>query len=474
MNSFPVFIEILYPMPPPKANMKGAIILFCCLFFILAGKSNAGTIFVDICADSPGDGSRSNPYHNLTAALNAAAPGDVIVVQSGFHPERLIIDKPLTITATGGPVVIGQAASYVDIRANCPGDGSTKNPYYNLSAAVDAAAPGEVIILRNRYYPESLTINKPLTIITCGKQTIIGQDQALFVMSLNIRIQGDPNPNNWENRFPRIVKMLWTYEAGQGPHIIGMQELELEPLFNLNDRLSNYRFFGKDRGDGEAVAIFYRPNRLELIEHGDFFLGISERRSRGNCDGRDKDHNNRVVVWGRFRDKQSQKTFYVYNTHFSHKNSCERRGSALIMADNIAKRAHLNDPVIAMGDFNDGQEPDGRLNTSFEMLLDNTGLVNSYRVIHKFHENEEFSTSNTGFKNVRKGRMIDFVLVSPSFQVYNANIDRTMFTSSGGPVCCYRINSQGNCTSTGDKSSGLLMYSDHWALWAVVGLGHKH
>ncbi len=408
--------------------------------------------------------------------------GLIILFCSVFFLESLVSSQPLTIAASSGDAVIGQNTIWADIRADCSGDGSKSNPYFNLTAAVDAAASRDFIIVQSGFYPERLVISKPQTITASGGPAvigrgqyggprIIGQGQPLLAMTLNVRIpkEEDGETNNWANRLPRILRMLKVHEAGQGPHIVGMQELRTETWKDLDRDLTNYRSFRKDRGDGELLAVFYRLDRLKLLEHGNFFLGINERRSRGDCDDGKPDDNSRVVVWGRFHDKLANKTFYVYNTHFPSENSCERRGSALIMTEGIASRTHVKDPVIAMGDFNDGQEPNGCLNTSFAMLLENTGLVNSYRESRVFHETEKFSTSNGGYSNLRKEQMIDFVLVSPSLEIYNANIDRTMFTRSGDLVSCYQINSQGRCTNTGDIASDLLMYSDHWAVWAVVG-----
>lgn len=99
-------------MKPNKFNIIGIFILFGSVFFLMTGKCHADTIHVDIRADCPGDGSQAKPYHNLTTAVNAAEAGDIMIVQSRIYPvdpqESLIISKPLIITASGGPVVIGQ------------------------------------------------------------------------------------------------------------------------------------------------------------------------------------------------------------------------------------------------------------------------------------------------------------------------------------------------------------------------------
>jgi dienelactone hydrolase len=75
---------------------------------IPGAQSQAQTVYVSGCAAGPGDGSPSNPYKTLTRAVEQTPPGSTLVVQGGSYPERLTIQKRLTITASGGPVQIGQ------------------------------------------------------------------------------------------------------------------------------------------------------------------------------------------------------------------------------------------------------------------------------------------------------------------------------------------------------------------------------
>jgi len=69
--------------------------------FLAAQSAPAGTIHVDACDPGPGE------YGTLTGARTAASPGDTIVIQGGFYPETLDIDKALTLTASDGPALVG-------------------------------------------------------------------------------------------------------------------------------------------------------------------------------------------------------------------------------------------------------------------------------------------------------------------------------------------------------------------------------
>jgi len=86
-------------------------ILSALALVLLAGVASvplqAQQVYVNGCAAGPGDGSPSDPYNTLTRAVTEAAPGCTLVVQGGSYPERLTIQKNLTITASGGPVLVG-------------------------------------------------------------------------------------------------------------------------------------------------------------------------------------------------------------------------------------------------------------------------------------------------------------------------------------------------------------------------------
>lgn len=294
--------------------------------------------------------------------------------------------------------------------------------------------------------------------------------QILTVMTLNVCMLRKKSPNRWSDRLPRIIKMLKIYENGKGPHILGIQEVTPGMYNDLRNRMPepHHRSIFERRGGpatqepDEGIAFFYRPDRVELLEWGEFVMTQDDRKRWGNCRPSSGGHpENRHIIWGRFRDKLANRAFYVYNTHFGG-SSCQTTGCAHIMARHIRDRAYSTKPVIAMGDFNVGMEKNGQHHGSYQTLLNHTRLVNSYCSIHD--KKGKFATHNDDFANIRTGRMIDYILISPSFQVYDADIDRTMFTRNGDPIPCYRIDPQGRCSKL-HRASDLLMYSDHWAVW---------
>lgn len=317
-------------------------------------------------------------------------------------------------------------------------------------------------------------------------------DPSLMVMTVNARIRTteDHRYQSWWYRLPRIVSMMRSYEAGRGPHIVGMQELESGQYDDTQETwlADGYGSFFYERGGSifwnrrEGLAIFYRTDRLSLLDQGEFTTSDEMRRVAGDCSrDADRDGANRTVVWGRFRDLVTGGTFYVYNTHFPSRNACERMGMAQLMAEEIDRREH-DDPFIALGDFNAGQETNGDFLSPYTTLRDSTGIVNSYREVHEFFDGDEFSTVG-GYANDRYGKMIDLVLGSPEFQVMDADIDHTVFPPDEGcspyrcdvyhnsePIDCHYV-SGGRCLDrerrdTGVTAANTVPYSDHWAVWA--------
>lgn len=73
--------------------------------------ATGATLHVDASATIPGDGSNSNPFRTIAAALALAGPGDTVLIRSGIYRERLRVpsgddDRPLTLRAADGARVI--------------------------------------------------------------------------------------------------------------------------------------------------------------------------------------------------------------------------------------------------------------------------------------------------------------------------------------------------------------------------------
>jgi endonuclease/exonuclease/phosphatase family metal-dependent hydrolase len=175
----------------------------------------------------------------------------------------------------------------------------------------------------------------------------LGRD--LRVMSVNVRVPVDADgANRWEARRDLFAATV----ARADPDVIGTQELHQRQGDDILRRLPRYNWFGRDRRGGHAdehMGIFYRRDRLTLIDQGDFWLSDTPAVPGSISWGHPYP---RMVTWGRFRDAQGRRVVLL-DTHFPYRAGDEdarAKAAALIMTriESIAG----GDPVILTGDFN--------------------------------------------------------------------------------------------------------------------------
>ncbi len=170
----------------------------------------------------------------------------------------------------------------------------------------------------------------------------------LRVMSFNVRY-GDAFDlgNMWKQRKEIVVDTI----RSQEPDILGVQECLDYQTDYIDNALPGYHWFGVGRepdGGGEMMAVFYRKDKLDPIETGNFWL--SEKPGEPGSKSW-KTHCSRMVTWARFRHRGTKRFFYFFNTHFDHGSKEARRQSALLLANRAGGIAN-DEPAIITGDFN--------------------------------------------------------------------------------------------------------------------------
>jgi endonuclease/exonuclease/phosphatase family metal-dependent hydrolase len=242
----------------------------------------------------------------------------------------------------------------------------------------------------------------------------------LDVMTFNIRYgsarEADAN-DEWANRALRVRDVI----AEFGPDVLGIQEALRFQIDSLRAWFPGLSETGVGRDDGETAgeysAILYRSERLEMLEGSTEWLSdtptVPGSKSWGN-------EIPRIVTWARFRDRETGRTFYVYNTHWDHQSQPSRERSAARVLERMAAREHGTDPVIVSGDFNAGE-----INPAFQALLAGTAnarLIDTFRAVRT-------DTTNTGtfngFTGATGGERIDAILASPEWRIRDAAIIRT-------------------------------------------------
>lgn len=257
------------------------------------------------------------------------------------------------------------------------------------------------------------------------------------VMTFNVRFD---NPSDGLNAWPHRIPIVEAYMKEEMPDIVGMQENLHHQNQDLLEIMPGYAFVGTGRDDGleggEFSPIFYRTDRFEKLQHGQFWLSETpdEPGSIGWAAVLP-----RIVTWIELNDKNTSRSFYVFNTHFSHVSDLARRKSMEFMSEQITQIAG-DSPVIAMGDFNIIKGTD-LYHHKIEHLKNNNSLINAEYISQTPVINAE-STFNA-FRDQIQPRVIDYIFVDGHFEVFSFGVDLV--------------------------KEGDVFISDHWPVKAVVG-----
>lgn len=236
----------------------------------------------------------------------------------------------------------------------------------------------------------------------------------LRVMSFNIRYGAAKDGDNaWPHRKELVVKTIREFN----PDLLGTQETLPFQAEYLSSELPEYSKIGWTRETnpkGEQCAIFYRSDRFELTQSGQFWL--SETPDEKYTKSWDSSLP-RVATWVVLSDKQDADNQFVFvNTHFDHRGKTARHESAKL----VHQRASELDgtPIILTGDFNcpEGSKP--------WKALTLPGLLKDTRRVAHPDPQESEGTFN-GFRGQAGEARIDWILTTDDFAVHSAEIVRT-------------------------------------------------
>jgi len=225
-------------------------------------------------------------------------------------------------------------------------------------------------------------------------------------MSFNIRYDNPSDGlNAWENRKDLVAKTISFHDVD----ICGLQEVLDHQLQNLAELLPEYEWIGVGRDDGakegEYAHIFYRSERLQLLESGFFWL--SETPEIAGSFGWDAACT-RIVTWGKFSTRTTHEEFYFFNTHFDHRGQMAREKSAALLLEEIESKTSF-EPVFVTGDFNctDKDKP-------YSILTSAQNEGSSLQDTQFLSQNGHYGGTQTfnGFNpDLRPNHIIDFIFV---------------------------------------------------------------
>lgn len=197
------------------------------------------------------------------------------------------------------------------------------------------------------------------------------------VMSFNVFSPGEPEPgeelppeearNSWEARAPLQLRTIARYQ----PDLIGFQEMEPVKLATYRAELIAYDAMEPAHPD-ELPSIFWRRDRWELIESGQFWLSDTPDVRRADWDVPYP----LTVDWVRLRSRESDGEILHLNTQFEDGpwgERSRRASSRLLVQRAAALQLAGPAPLILTGDFNCNpwSEP-------YRQLIE-AGFVDTYR-----------------------------------------------------------------------------------------------
>ena len=255
-------------------------------------------------------------------------------------------------------------------------------------------------------------MKKFLFIVLFSVLTFSAAAQEMLVGSYNIRYKNrndSLNGNVWTKRCQVICDQINFMD----PMIFGTQEVLYGQLQDLLKGLDGYDYIGIGRDDGEKggehEAIFYKKDRLKLLDNGNFWLSETPEKPGLGWDAACV----RICTWGKFqvnaKNKKDRTVFYYFNLHMDHVGVVARREAAKLIVERI-KEIAKGAPVVVTGDFNVDQT-----NEIYNIFIESGLLKDSYETARiRFAENGTFNAFKTEYFTTSR---IDHVFVSPSTTV---------------------------------------------------------
>ena len=230
-------------------------------------------------------------------------------------------------------------------------------------------------------------------------------------MTFNIRLDhaGD-SLNNWQYRKDIAAEMI----RSNNIDILGTQEVLLNQLNDIKERLPEYTAIGVGREDGkdkgEFCALFYKKDKFTAVESGNFWL--SETPDTPGTKGWDASYI-RVATWAILRDNATGKELFAINTHLDNDGVVARQEGGNLLLKR-AKELGKGLPVILTGDFN--ATPDSDVIKNIITPDKENHLTDSKNIAAK-KSGTDWTFHDFGRLPLEKRDLLDYIFVSNQIKV---------------------------------------------------------
>ena len=241
----------------------------------------------------------------------------------------------------------------------------------------------------------------------------------LTIASYNVRYYNEydvRNGNGWERRLPILCNLVRYHDFD----IFGAQEVLDNQLSDMLKHLDGYDYVGVGRDDGlrdgEYSPIFYRRDKFEVLQSGNFWLSESPEVPVKGWDAALP----RICSWAEFRLVENGDIFWFFNTHFDHIGVEARQNSAELIIAKIKELAGDRKAILT-GDLNTDQNSEpyklvlasGLFDDAYDMadvryILN--GTFNNFNLANKTEERIDHIFLPKGMKVTRYGVLTDYYL----------------------------------------------------------------
>ena len=255
----------------------------------------------------------------------------------------------------------------------------------------------------------------------------------LRVMTFNLKYASEDGEHRWSERRGILKNAVFSHD----PDILGTQEGLYEQLKDIQQDLPQYNWIGLGRAGGskgEFMAIFYKSARFEPLAYDHFWLSDTPEVIGSRTWGHE---NRRMVTWVRFRDKETNREFYHWNTHFDHRVQQAREKSADLVMRRL-REIEPRRPVVVTGDFNAAQ--DSVVHDTMVARGEGGLYLRDAWDEASVREGAQVGTGHGWRGPGESTRRIDWILVSPEFRCGPATVvtyeEAGQFPSDHFPVVC--------------------------------------
>ncbi len=237
---------------------------------------------------------------------------------------------------------------------------------------------------------------------------------SLRLISSNIRFENAADmDHDWSKRRELLAEILLKFKAD----VIGTQEGREPQLRELENLLPGYEIIDSHRSWIEErmyPTLYVNPEKSEVLKSGDIWLSETP-----DTDGSSSFNSAfpRLCTWAILKQKQTNKTFFLINTHLDHILEETRVSQIKVLMEECDKLNVDDHPYILMGDFNADHESDVRKE-----------VINTWDSLHDpWHTLQlEEETSYHKFKGTHEeGSRIDWIMVDKSVRTHDIYLDKT-------------------------------------------------